>query len=400
MVLRDHEYNFLPLKISSPFNFKCKIPHLHCNLKNVKFMTVILFIAGLAALIGGAELFLKAVDHFGVKWGVSPLIMGLTVVAFATGAPELAISIKAASSGSADLVLGNIIGSNVANILLILGITAVIAPLNITRRIVRIDVPIVITASILLFILAMDGLLTTFDGIVLLVGFVSYSIFTFVQIKRNKEDEEGVDVFEFESSPEELAQGAFFYVKNIGFLLIGLTLIVLGSNWMVDSAVTIARLFGLSELVIGLTIISIGTSLPEVATSLSAARKGKADIAVANVMGSNLYNIFLTLGLTLIIAPNFLDVSQQAIDFDLPFMIAVSIACIPIFIAGFNLTRLDGILFLFYYSSYLIYLVLDTLGSGIIPVFENVFLFGILPVTVFYMVWRIVLYRKEKQIIK
>ncbi|MEQ9310699.1 MAG: calcium/sodium antiporter [Balneolaceae bacterium] len=363
-------------------------------------MTVILFIAGLAALIGGAELFLKAVDHFGVKWGVSPLIMGLTVVAFATGAPELAISIKAASSGSADLVLGNIIGSNVANILLILGITAVIAPLNITRRIVRIDVPIVITASILLFILAMDGLLTTFDGIVLLVGFVSYSIFTFVQIKRNKEDEEGVDVFEFESSPEELAQGAFFYVKNIGFLLIGLTLIVLGSNWMVDSAVTIARLFGLSELVIGLTIISIGTSLPEVATSLSAARKGKADIAVANVMGSNLYNIFLTLGLTLIIAPNFLDVSQQAIDFDLPFMIAVSIACIPIFIAGFNLTRLDGILFLFYYSSYLIYLVLDTLGSGIIPVFENVFLFGILPVTVFYMVWRIVLYRKEKQIIK
>lgn len=361
-------------------------------------MTVLLFIAGLAALIGGAELFLKAVDHFGVKWGVSPLIMGLTVVAFATGAPELAISIKAASSGSADLVLGNIIGSNVANILLILGITAVIAPLNITRRIVRIDVPIVIIASILLFILAMDGLLTTFDGVILLLGFISYSVFTFIQIRANKEDE--VEVFEFESSPEELAQGAFFYVKNIGFLLIGLTLIVLGSNWMVDSAVTIARLFGLSELVIGLTIISIGTSLPEVATSLSAARKGKADIAVANVMGSNLYNIFLTLGLTLIIAPNFLDVSQQAIDFDLPFMVAVSIACIPIFIAGFNLTRLDGILFLFYYSSYLIYLVLDTLGSGIIPVFETVFLFGILPVTVFYMVWRIVLYRKEKQIIK
>lgn len=358
-------------------------------------MTILLFIAGLVALIGGAELFLKGVDHFGLKWGVSPVVMGLTVVAFATGAPELAISIKAASSGSADLVLGNIIGSNIANILLILGIVAILKPIKITRRIIRIDVPIVISASLLLFILALDGTLTTFDGVVLIIGLLIYSLFTFFQIKKERKKGKEAEIFEYGESPEELATGAYFYIKNIGFLLIGLTLIVLGANWMVESAVTIARLLGLSELVIGLTIVSIGTSLPEVATSVASARKGNADIAVANVMGSNLYNVFLTMGLTLIIAPSFLDVSIQALEFDLPFMVAVSIACIPIFIAGFNLTRSDGIIFLFYYSSYLAYLVLDAYESPIIQMTEKVFLFGVLPATLIYMVWRVILYRKR-----
>ncbi len=358
-------------------------------------MTILFFILGLVGLIAGAELFLKAVDHFGLKWGVSPLIMGLTVVAFATGAPELAISVKAALSGSADLVLGNIIGSNIANILLILGITAVISPLNITRRVISIDVPIVIAASALLFILALDGGLSTIDGVILLVGFVAYSYFTFVQIRKNTGDDEVEEVFQYEKSAEELAKGSYFYIKNVGLLLIGLGLIVLGSNWMVDSAVTIARILGLSELVIGLTIVSIGTSLPEVATSLSAARKGKADIAVANVMGSNLYNLLLTLGLTLVIAPSVLTVSVDAINFDLPFMVAVSMACIPIFIAGFNLTRMDGGIFLFYYVSYLTYLVLDALTSPIVEPIQFGMSFIILPATIIYMIWRIFQYRKS-----
>lgn len=357
-------------------------------------VTIALFIAGLVALIAGAELFLKAVDHFGLKWGVSPLIMGLTVVAFATGAPELAISIKAAASGSADLVLGNIIGSNVANILLILGITSLIAPINITRRIIKIDVPIVIVVSIVLMILAFDGKLTTIDGAILLAGFIAYSIYTYIHIQKSKE-EETEQIFEYEKSIDELAQGSWFYIKNAGLLLTGLTMIVLGSNWMVESAVTIATVLGLSELVIGLTIVSIGTSLPEVATSLSAARKGNADIAVANVLGSNLYNVLLTLGLTLIIAPNVLDVSAKAINLDLPFMVAVSIACIPIFIAGFNLTRMDGFIFLFYYASYLTYLVLDAVSSGIVPFIELGMLWVIVPATVLYMIWRIYIYRKQ-----
>lgn len=358
-------------------------------------MTILFFILGLVGLIAGAELFLKAVDHFGLKWGVSPLIMGLTVVAFATGAPELAISIKAALSGSADLVLGNIIGSNIANILLILGITAVISPLNITRRVVSIDVPIVIAASALVYVLSLDGTLGSIDGLFLLIGLIAYSYFTFTQIKKSTGDEEVEEVFQYEMSPNELAQGSYFYIKNVGLLLIGLGLIVLGSNWMVDSAVTIATLLGLSELVIGLTIVSIGTSLPEIATSLSAARNGKADIAVANVMGSNLYNMLLTLGLTLVIAPNILVVSDAAINLDLPFMVAVSIACIPIFIAGFNLTRVDGSIFLIYYITYLTYLVLDAIGNPLVTTFQNVMLFAILPATVLYMLWRIYRYRKS-----
>ncbi len=357
-------------------------------------VTIALFIAGLVALIAGAELFLKAVDHFGLKWGISPLIMGLTVVAFATGAPELAISIKAAASGSADLVLGNIIGSNVANILLILGITSLIAPINITRRIIKIDVPIVIVVSIVLMILSFDGKLTTIDGVILLAGFIAYSIYTYIHIQRSKE-EETEQIFEYEKTMDELAKGNWFYIKNGGMLLIGLVMIVLGSNWMVESAVEIATILGLSELVIGLTIVSIGTSLPEVATSLSAARKGNADIAVANVLGSNLYNVLLTLGLTLIIAPNVLDVSAKAISLDLPFMVAVSIACIPIFIAGFNLTRMDGFIFLFYYLSYLTYLVLDAVSSTFVPTIELAMLWIIVPATVFYMIWRIYLYRKQ-----
>ena len=359
-------------------------------------MTIVQFILGLVGLIAGAELFLKAVDRFGLKWGVSPLIMGLTVVAFATGAPELAISIKAAFSGSADLVLGNIIGSNIANILLILGITAIISPINITRRVIRIDVPIVITISVVVYLMSIDGGLSTVDGVILLMGFLAYSYFTYVQIKNNSNEEEKEgETFQYHLSPDELEKGTFFYIKNGGLLLIGLALIVLGSNWIVDSAVIIARILGLSELVIGLTIISIGTSLPEVATSLSAARKDNADIAVANVMGSNLYNVLLTLALTLIIAPNVLAVSKDAITLDLPFMILVSMACIPIFIAGFNLTRMDGALFLGYYITYLTYLVLNAIKSPIVSAMEDVILYVAIPLTLCYMIRRIYVHRNS-----
>lgn len=356
-------------------------------------MTVLLFIAGLAALIGGAELFLKGVDHFGLKWRISPLIMGLTVVAFATGAPELAISLQAAANGSADLVLGNIIGSNIANILLILGICALIKPLNITLRVVRIDVPIVIAASLLLYLVAMDGELTATDGLWLVAGLIVYSVFTFFQIKKERGNQVRNEDLEAERS--KLAEGWAFYLKNIGFLAGGLLLIVQGSGWMVDSAVEIARILGLSELVIGLTIVSIGTSLPEVATSVATIRKGNADMAVANVLGSNLYNILLTMGLTLLIAPNILPVSQDALNLDLPFMLGVSMACIPIFVAGLNLTLSDGIVFLFYYAAYLAYLVFDAIDSSVAATMETGMYYAVIPLTVIYMIVRLWLARKS-----
>lgn len=350
-------------------------------------MTLLLFVLGLAGLIFGAELFLKAVDRFGLKWGVSPMVMGLTVVAFATGAPELAISLKAAMNDSADLVLGNIIGSNIANILLILGISGLITPLHIKQRIVRIDVPIVIAMSIGLYVLALDGVLTPMDGGILLLGLLAYSIFTFLQVRKKK-----VDISELYEQEEEvqLASGAWFYAKNAGILLVGLALIVQGANWMVGSAVTIAQLLGMSELVVGLTIVSIGTSLPEVATSMSAARKGNADIAVANVLGSNIYNVLLTLGLTIVVAPGVLEVSRNALILDMPFMIAVAVGCVPIFLAGFDLNRKDAFLFLFYYAAYLTYLVLEATGSEYLGWIEKGFFFGVLPLTLYYMFSRLI----------
>ena len=350
-------------------------------------MTALLFVLGLAALIAGAELFLKAVDRFGIKWGVSPMIMGLTVVAFATGAPELAISVKAALNDSADLVLGNIIGSNIANILLILGISGLITPLHIKQRIIRIDVPIVIAMSVGLYLLSLDGELSRFDGIFLLLGLLAYSIFTFWQVRKNK-----VDIAELyeQEDPEELASGAWFYLKNLGILLAGLVMIVQGANWMVNSAVTIAQILGMSELVVGLTIVSIGTSLPEVATSMAAARKGNADMAVANVLGSNIYNVLLTLGLTIVIAPGVLEVSRNALLLDMPFMIAVAVGCIPIFLAGFDLTRTDAFLFLFYYTAYLSYLVLEAIGSSHLEWVEKGFFFVVLPLTLYYMFSRLI----------
>ena len=335
----------------------------------------------------GAEFFLKAVDRFGLKWGVSPMVMGLTVVAFATGAPELAISLKAAMNDSADLVLGNIIGSNIANILLILGISGLITPLYIKQRIVRIDVPIVIAMSIGLYVLALDGILSLSDGVVLLLGLLAYSVFTYLQVRKNK-----VEIEELYEQDEEvqLASGTWFYVKNVGILLVGLALIVQGANWMVNSAVSIAQLLGMSELVVGLTIVSIGTSLPEVATSMAAARKENADIAVANVLGSNIYNVLLTLGLTIVVAPGVVEVSRNALLLDMPFMIAVAIGIIPIFLTGFDLNRKDALLFLFYYTAYLTYLVLEAVGSEYLGWIEKGFFFVVLPFTLYYMFSRLI----------
>ena len=165
---------------------------------------------------------------------------------------------------------------------------------------------------------------------------------------------------------------------------------------MVDSAVTIATLLGISELVIGLTIVSIGTSLPEVATSMAAARKGNADIAVANVLGSNLYNVLLTLGLTLMIAPTFLQVSDSAISQDLPFMVIVAMICIPIFLAGYKLSRLDGAIFLFYYFSYLTYLVLDAMNSPVKDYMEVLKIWVVVPATVIYIIWRLITYWRSR----
>ena len=358
-------------------------------------MTVLLFIIGLVTLILGAELFLKSVDKFGLAWSVSPVVMGLTVVAFATGAPELAISLQAAAEGKPDLVLGNILGSNIANILLILGIAGLVSPLKITNRIIKIDVPVVIAASGLLYFLSMDGLLTLIDGLIIFGALIAYSIFMYSQIQKDRQANK-------KKAPEDKPMldepvTTLFYGKYILLLLAGLVLIVMGSRWMVESAVEIAGILGISELIIGLTIVSIGTSLPEVATSLSAVRRDDSDTAVANVMGSNLYNILLTLSLTIIVAPGALDVSMDAIKLDLPFMVIVAIACLPLFWPAKELGRPEAFGFLSYYVLYMIYLVLIAMKHPLKDTMEWAMIWVIIPLTVLLILIKFISdYRKRK----
>lgn len=357
-------------------------------------LSVVLFVVGLATLIGGAELFLRSVDKFGAAWSVSPVVMGLTVVAFATGAPELAISLQAAVDGKPDLVVGNILGSNIANILLILGIAGLVQPLKITNRIIKVDVPMVIGASLLLFILARDGLLSPLDGGIILLALTGYSIFMYFQIRKDRLA--NISLSEGSLKLDEELTTAF-YVKYIVLLLVGLVLIVMGSRMMVHSAVEIAGVLGISELIIGLTIVSIGTSLPEVATSVSAVRHGDSDTAVANVMGSNLYNILLTLGLTVVIAPGAIDVSMDAVNLDLPFMLIVAGACLPLFWPGKELGRPEAFGFLTYYGLYLAYLVLISIQHPFKDQFEGIMVWVVIPITVLLIILKFVLdYRRVR----
>lgn len=359
-------------------------------------MSVLLFITGLILLIAGAELFLNSVDKFGIAWRISPLIMGLTVVAFATGAPELAISLQAAAEGKPDLVLGNIIGSNISNILLILGVAGLLSPLAIKNRVIKRDIPIVLSASILLYILSMDGYLTMADGFIILAALMGYSVFIWRQIKGDRKSN---NLKEVEEAAKEILEknAGWFYTKNILLLLVGLVMIVAGSRLMVDAAVTIAEVLGVSELIIGLTIVSIGTSLPEVATSMAASRKGDADTAVANVLGSNLYNILLTLGLTIVVAPGALKVSADAIYFDMPIMILVVIACLPLFWPGKELGRVEAAGFLFYYISYMGYLVMLAMQHPLKDLFEQVMIWGLIPLTIVLILYKFVRdYRTKK----
>jgi cation:H+ antiporter len=358
-------------------------------------LTVLLFVLGLAILIGGAELFLKSVDKFGAVWSVSPVVMGLTVVAFATGAPELAISLQAAVDGQPDLVIGNILGSNIANILLILGIAGLVHPLKITNRIIKVDVPVVIAASVLLFVLASDGLLSPLDGGIIFMGLVAYSVFMYYQIRKDRASNILANGGE-ETSLKEPVSG-MFYTKYILILLAGLVLIVLGSRFMVHSAVEIAGTLGISELIIGLTIVSIGTSLPEVATSVSAVRRGDSDTAVANVMGSNLYNILLTLSLTVLIAPGAISVSGDAINLDLPFMVIVAAGCLPLFWPGKELGRPEAFGFLTYYGLYMAYLILISIQHPFKDQFEGIMFWVVIPITGLLIILKFVLdYRRVR----
>jgi cation:H+ antiporter len=342
--------------------------------------TLLLFVAGGALLIAGAELLVRGASRLARAAGIAPLVVGLTVVAFGTSAPELAVTVGSAYAGEADVALGNVVGSNIFNVLFILGVSALITPLVVARQLVRLDVPIMIGASALALLLALDGSLGRGDGLVLLAGIVAYTGFLLWQVRREPGEEgdggtAGGEAGDGSSPAPSLA-------KNGLFVLVGLGLLVLGARWFVRAAVATATALGVSELVVGLTVVAAGTSLPEVATSVLAAVRGERDIAVGNVVGSNVFNLFAVLGLGSLVAPGGLHVPTGALTFDLPVMGAVAVATLPIFFTGLTIARWEGAVFLGYYVAYTVYLVLQATEHAALANFRTALLGFALPLTV------------------
>lgn len=336
--------------------------------------TILLFLAGLITLILGADLLVRGASRLAAAFGVSPLVIGLTIVAIGTASPEIAVSLQAAAAGQGDLTLGNVLGSNIFNILFILGVTAIVAPVVIAEQLIRKDAPIMLGISLLTLVLAIDGNLGWFDGAILLIGMIVYIVFA---LRQSKEESKAVqEEYAQEFAPKE-PHTARNTITNIGFILVGLGLLVLGSNWLVESASQIAKSLGVSELVIGLTIVAAGTSLPEVATSVIAAIKKESDIAVGNAVGSNIFNLLGVLGVGAVVAPGGIAVAERVLQFDLPVMIFVALVSLPIFYVDSRISRLDGGLLLSYYVIYVVYIIMRAAESPAISamtVFMSIFI--------------------------
>jgi cation:H+ antiporter len=341
-------------------------------------MTAVMFVVGLVTLVAGAQLLVRGASKLALSFGISPLVVGLTVVAFGTSAPELAVSVRSSWGGQVDIALGNVIGSNIFNVLFILGLSAVIAPLVVAPQLIRQEVPIMLGASLLLFLLALDGGIGRLDAALLFGLLIAYTVFLIRQSRREQQATRDEYAQEFGDTGSRWDR---HWGVQIALILAGLALLVLGANWLVDAAVTFARIFGLSEMVIGLTIVAAGTSLPEVATSVVATMRGERDIAVGNVIGSNAFNILAVLGVSGLVAPQALWVAPAMLNFDMPVMIAVAAACLPIFFTGYVIARWEGVLFLFYYAAYTAYLLLAAQRHDALATYGTVMATVVLPLT-------------------
>lgn len=346
--------------------------------------TFLILVAGLVLLVVGAEFLVKGSSRLAAMLRIPPLIIGLTVVAYGTSAPEMSVSVMSAlSAQGADIAIGNVVGSNICNVLLILGLSALIAPLAVTKQMIRSEVPIMIGVSLLLLMFSLDGELNKVDSVILALGAVVYTLSLIYQSSKQKTTEP--DEFTEEYSLSEPVT-AIAWIKNLAYILAGLALLVLGSRWLVSSAITIAEYFQVSKLIVGLTIVAVGTSLPELFTSVIASIRGETEIAVGNVVGSNIFNILAVLGVSGLVSPTGLTVSPTVNSFDTPVMILVAFACMPIFYSGKRIERWEGLLFLFYYGAYTTYLVLNALDHPTLPLFQNIMLLGIIPLTAIALV--------------
>lgn len=342
-------------------------------------LIAIQFAAGIALLIAGAEVLVRGASRLAAALGMTPLVIGITVVAFGTSAPEFTVGVLSARSGHGDIALGNVLGSNIFNVLFILGLSALIVPHRVARQLVYWDVPVMIGVSGLLYVLAANGKLGRLEALLLLAGCLLYTAWSIRQGRREESPvpkdipvrSKGVGNKGYRETP------AFHGLLVLG----GLALLVLGARWLVSASESIARAAGLSELIIGLTIVAAGTSLPEVAASIVAAVRGERDIAVGNIVGSNILNILGVLGLSAAVSPAGIPVTSAALAFDIPVMFAVALVCLPIVLTRHRVARWEGALLLSYYAAYILYLMLDAKGHDTLPQYSETMLCFVLPVT-------------------
>jgi cation:H+ antiporter len=308
----------------------------------------ILFIAGITGVYFGAEWLVKGSSKLSRDLGIKPIVIGLTVVAFGTSSPELAVSLTASIKGSNDIAIGNIIGSNIANIGLILGISAIVLPLQVEKIIMKRELPLMIAISAALYIMAIDKKIGLIDGMILFTGiiiFVSYQVYNTISSKRksgNSTDNADGKTCITESTDKQSPAGRKYLLYNILYILIGLTCLLIGSHILVKSAIFIAGRLGVSEMLIGLTVVAFGTSVPEMATSVVSILRKEADICVGNVIGSNIFNILMVIGSVALAKP--LNVARETLFFEFPVMLLFSVALIPMIRGSLRVNRLEGCL--------------------------------------------------------
>jgi cation:H+ antiporter len=333
-------------------------------------MNVLLIILGLCALVAGGELLVRGASGLARMINISPLVIGLTIVAFGTSSPELAVSIQGSVRGESGIAVGNVLGSNIFNLLIVLGISAIVHSLHVERQVVRVEMPVMIAASLVTGLLALDGLLSRADGGVLVFGLVLYLLMQWIMLKRSRRYSQQ------ESKTRESRSVRFFI-----YVPFGLVLLVLGAGWLVDGVVYLANRFEISPLIIGLTVVAVGTSLPELFTSLIASVRRQRDLAIGYVVGSNVFNLLAVLGFAALWSGTGLEVSSSVWQFDLPVMLAASILCVPMMMSGGRLSRVEGLLMVAWYVVYLLVLVLSEMGSPALRTLKPALLFVALPIT-------------------
>ncbi|MEU0488529.1 calcium/sodium antiporter [Nocardiopsis sp. NPDC006139] len=356
-------------------------------------LVVAALVAGFVLLVAGGEALVRGAGSLARTLGMSSLVVGLTVVSFTTSAPELAVSTDAALTGYAGLAVGNVVGSNIANILLVLGASALFVPLLVNSQVVRADIPVMVVLSVVALLMALDGNLGMLDGALLFAALVVYVAVTVVASRRRAAEDpepgrEGAEDAEGAQGPEgtvRTASRARSVVRDLVLVVVGTALLVVGARLLVYGASAIATALGVSDLLIGLTVVAVGTSLPELVTCVVAVVRGERDMAVGNIVGSNVFNLGAVLGLAAVVAPGGIEVAASALRFDLPVMVAVALVLLPIALTGSDVSRWEGALLVGFYIAYIAYLVLTATEHAALEPLSAAMLWFVIPLTALWL---------------